>query len=652
VAGLAAIVGWDGRPIEEEGVEWMLDRLPHRATEGRALLSSPGAVLGYARHATTGCERVAAQPLHDSNYGLSIVADVRLDNREELCHLLTASRPLDVSDPELLLRGYERWGEALVERLIGEFAFVIWDSRRRELYAARDPFGIRPLYYHCHAGAWLALASEVEPILALPDMSRAIDDAAVLDYLRQTHRSHRRTFFRAITRLAPGHYLCARAGTVQEARFWRPPARELHRARPAEYEEEFRRLLRRAVAARIDSDRPVVAQLSGGLDSSSLACLADEITRSDGGPPVRLASAAYPGLSCDETPFIDVVARTVSCPSERYDGTAWEPADEERFHIAHPWREAPPGISGGWRRIAMRDGARVVLSGVGGDELLFDDGVFRDLAARGHGRVLLRETALAKQFCFHRSAQVDWLKDAIRGAWPLPPRVRQFYRRLRPRHPVPPPAWVGPRLREIWAAPVPVELEPAACFSHTQAFVWQALTSPLLCRDVDMLAYLAARRGLRLQFPFLDTRLVHFVLAIPGQHRLPGGWTKGLLRRSLADCLPPEIRERRWKSEFSAPIRQTIQCRLPHYASLLSEGHWRSGPYLERRGAQEFVATLAQDTAGAPSWAAWRQAWDFLMLEAWLRDLENVRWTCPPSGGARGRPREIAAGCEPARLVA
>ena len=162
--------------------------------------------MGFARFSTTRREHTAVQPLHDQPNGIWVVADVRLDNREELNETLQGRRHPIPSDPELLVLGYRRWGNNLAGHLIGDFAFVLWDERDRTLYAARDPFGVRPLYYHSNARR-LVFATEVVQVLALKDFERKIEERAVIDYLSDNYQHDRETFFEHIFRVLPGHYV-------------------------------------------------------------------------------------------------------------------------------------------------------------------------------------------------------------------------------------------------------------------------------------------------------------------------------------------------------------------------------------------------------------------------------------------------------------
>src|SRR5690606_19528078 len=162
----------------------------------------------------------------------------------------------------------------------------------------------------------------------------------------------------------------------------------------------FRELLRKAVRARLDSDWPILIQLSGGLDSSSFACLADEAYRHgpESLPPLRLVSGLYPGLDCDERRYVEKVVEKVALPWESFDATHFDFADLE-----NPFLDGPGGRSNqaGSARdflIARREGARVLLSGMGGDDVGSEAGIFRDLAALGRYRTLVEQTLLAPEF--------------------------------------------------------------------------------------------------------------------------------------------------------------------------------------------------------------------------------------------------------------
>ena len=614
MSGVAAIFAWINRGCLKDSVRRMLDAVPHRATDGRMQVSGECCALGVARFQARAPAPHATPLVRDQARRLWVAADLRLDNRDELREQLGSP---GASDTELLVLGYERWGTRVSAKLAGDFAFVVCDLARHEVYAARDPFGVRPLFFNATAER-LALASEVSQLLALGDVPRDIDDHAVREYLLGTYGCERNTFFRHISRVPPGHFLRAHAGEVHLERYWVPPREPLGFRHTEEYVEEFRRVFQVAVTARLDTDRPLVAQLSGGIDSSAIACMADAIYKSspEDRPSLHLASKVYPGMECDETPYIDAVARRVAFPSVRY-ACMPGPASAYAFELAHPARSPVVSATDSWLKMAADAQARVVLSGVGGDELLFERGIFRDLLAHGRFLDLYREATLAPRYSTR--SRGFYLRDALVSS--IPPKAVRAYRRVRKRKLPAPPSWLSARLRGT-SAPLalPSLLPRAAWASHMQEWTWNWLTSVRLAWLLETEELVAARAGLELRYPFFDVRLVRLVLAIPYEHRLPGGHMKLLLRRALEDLLPPTITWRTGVTHFGSIVEKSLQCTAPIVRDVLLDGRWESEPYVDQREARKLLGA-APDAQGTPYTQAMRAAWDIAMLELWLRHL-------------------------------
>ena len=622
MSGIAAIIYWDGAAADKYAVGRMLSSVPHRAPDGSNAASGGNCSMGFARFCTTSREHTAVQPLHDEQHGIWLVADARLDNRDELNATLRGGSRLVPPDPELLALGYRRWGNGLAEHLAGDFAFVLWDERDRTLYAARDQFGVRPLFYHSNA-IRLVFATEVAQILALRDFEWKIEDAFVIDYLAEDYRHERETFFRDIFRIVPGHYVVCKDRVLREERYWFPPSEELRLGRAEDYQAEFRRLFRQSVADRLESDgRPIIAHLSGGLDSGSIVCMADAIYGQDPAtrPPLYTASALFPGLPCEETHLIDCVTRKVRFPSERWDGTVPYFEDLEHVYLADPTRDEQAGIFTGVYRLAAREGVRVVLSGDGGDQLLSEIGVFRDLAAN-HRWLGLFQEALST----HRENNRGWLrwvKDGIRNT--APQVLQRAYTSMRAKPQAPPP-WVAPRLVESWPS-MPRAHKPFAresWRSHTQQRTWNFLSSPFGYWNLEWQELGIAHRGLRIRYPFFDVRLARFVLAMPFEERLPGGKRKLLLRKSMEGLLPDEVAHCKGFSVLTSNVESQLRERLPLAWSVISDDlEWHSEPYIDRSEARKLVQTLASEGAAANP-AGLMNAWNIAMLEIWLRNIRR-----------------------------
>src|SRR5438105_2988757 len=165
MSAIAAVVSWRN-VVDPAVVERLLDRMPHRTANGRRTWAETQCVMGHGRYVTTSRQLTTCQPFVDERRGLAVVLDGRLDNRDELRATLGRD---DLTDPQILAGGYDCWGTDLAQKLAGDFAVLIWDTRQRQLFACRDAFGVRPLFYHANDRR-LAFASEVEALLGLDDV--------------------------------------------------------------------------------------------------------------------------------------------------------------------------------------------------------------------------------------------------------------------------------------------------------------------------------------------------------------------------------------------------------------------------------------------------------------------------------------------------
>jgi asparagine synthase (glutamine-hydrolysing) len=618
MVGLAIAICWDGDPVARELVGRMLDRVPYRGTARQVNCSAPGVCVGTVQDAHTSGSLT-------SSATIVCAADARLDNREE--KLLPNQDELPNAS-QLLQRGYERWGANLAQHVIGDFALGIWDEARRCLYAARDAFGARTLFYHA-GPTGILLASEVEQILASGLLQPELEDRVLLEYLCREHRALDLTFFRGVQRVPPGHWLLADRTTCRLQRYWLPPRHEL---RDGDHAERFRHLFRTAVADRLEADRPLVAQLSGGLDSASVVCMAEEIARSGQSVQLHLTSDVYPGLPCDETPLIGAVTDQVRFPAQRWDGLNLASADWPGGWTAHPW--GGPGTRGreGDLHLAREVGAVGILVGFGGDELLFERGVFRDLAAQGRWLTLLTETVLAPGLYSSQSAAF-FLWDALRVA--APPALRRFYRRLRPRPPEESPSWLGERLHGLWQESMAEDRTPPIAGSFTRRHLWNWLTRPALWWSIEFQALRAARHGLDLRLPFLDRRLADFVLVVPFEARLPRGRMKRLLRDAMRGVLPKAIAERRRVTTFDCLARRGLEHDRERFQDLLFGVEWLSAPFVDQVEARELIRALTEPAAEGLHYPQLTLARDIVQLEAWLRALRDQRpFSRRPSSGS------------------
>lgn len=557
--------------------------------------------------------RCGAAPLVDPARGLVVLCEGRLDNRRALAAELGLSPDATFEDCAAAA-----WDEARAHpgadppcaRLEGDFVVVVWDARAARLEVARDAFGTRPAY-HRRVGELLIVASHVEALVApelgsIPDP----DPAQLLDYLTGQDHHDDRTFFADVGRVPPGHFLRISNGTLTRSRHFTLPARTLPRAPTREVEEELCRLFSLSVEARARTDAPLLIQLSGGIDSTAVAAVAAELWREGrlDAPSVALWSKVFPGRGNDESRFIDATAARLPFPSHRWDGRGVAWANVHAHDVFGPGR--PLGERGD-AVLAEALGARVVLSGIGGDELLFERGVPRDLASSWRFLELARVIHGPGRYST-RGPVAQW-REAL-GAT-LPPAFRAAVRRRRPA--VEPPDWLGPALLAAWPPTLP---EPSMVFaSEAQRMTWMALTRPQTGWTAETEQRNAMRHGLELRFPWLDIKLARFVLSLPWESRIPRRGMKSLARQALP--LPAEVADRVRPTAHQDGALGTLIEGISRLGTTLTEGPWRAAPYVERSA---LVRRLAKLEAGQSAWQDALLLWRVASLEHWLRAFDSV----------------------------
>jgi asparagine synthase (glutamine-hydrolysing) len=560
-------------------------------------------------------------PLASDTGDVVATVDARLDNREELIAALglEARAAEGIGDGELVLRAWERWGEACPARLLGDFAFALWDARRRILFCARDPTGVRPLYYHLSPRLFAA-ASEVRALLALPDVPRRLDEVRIAGHLVPELHGATATYYEAIRRLPGGHSIAVGTSGGEPRAYWElDPSRELRYGSDAAYAEAYRELFTDAVRCRLRSALPVAAALSGGLDSSSVVCVARTL-RPAGAEPLFTYTARFPTIPrCDEGSFVGAVEAAGGVAPRHVRADVLDPlGDLERAPEEADETFYAPGyyMHRTLYHAARAEGRRVFLEGTGGDLVVsHGTGYLHDLARRARWLSLAGEV--------HQLAggagRPFWrvLRTVTMAA--APPRVRHAWWRLRygqlSRTPVLRPEFarriaLDDRLRAAAMRPGSRSLE------GTRREHWQQLAFGRLPGILETLAVSAGGAGVDARDPFLDRRLVEFCLALPASQKIRNGQTRMVARHALRDVLPPEIGERRGK----APIDLMLGAALAAYgrerlAGLLDAARDVLAPYVTPEVIQR--ARERYLTRGAH--ADERRAWQLAVLTLWLR---------------------------------
>lgn len=548
-----------------------IDIVSHRGPDGRGLTSfdSPSGpvVLAHRRLAIIDVSDDGLQPMTDPSGRYAIVLNGEIYNYLELRAELQSrgERFHTQSDTEVLLRAFVVWGEAALARLRGMFAFLIWDNREKRVFAVRDRFGIKPLYY-ARGPHGIAFGSEIKQLLGLPGVSGRMNISRVADFLESGISDHTaETMFEGVHQLRAGECATVDAGTnaSPSMRLWRwyeLPGERLH-ASSTEAAGRFRDLLDDAVRLHLRSDVPVGSCLSGGLDSSSIVCLmAEMLGSSSGGTKVKTVSACYVEKSVDEKPFMDaVVSRANTDPH-----FIW-PRAEDVFQRACDitWHQDEPfgstSIFAQWCVFAeaRRAGVKVMLDGQGADEQLggYVSGFpfhLAGLCRRGDLLAVYR-TIIGRS----QASGVPWTTQ-LRELAPqmLPPRVLAWL--YRPRQTLVQRDWVGNgvlRHNSSGKSAFQIAIDERGLLpAHDLASLCVIMT---LASNLQMLLHWEDRNSMahsiEARVPFLDHPLVEFSLALGNEHKMVDGTTKHVLRRAMCEVLPPMVRDRHDKLGFATP---------------------------------------------------------------------------------------------------
>ena len=606
MSGIAGVLSMDEPSVDPGIVAAMLERLARRGPDGQGLWSQGSLALGHRMLRATPESIDEHLPLVKDE--IVLTCDARIDNRIELIRRLRLRSAS--ADSELILRAYQEWGVRCPEKLRGDFAFALWDTKKRCFFAARDRIGIKPLYYVLNSKTF-GVASEISPLFEIPHVVKRPDVDSLNEFLDLTVVPADRTLYDGIRRLPPGHTLVLQYGRMRLDRYWAPnPQREMRRPSLSQHAEEFRDLFSEAVAAQMRTSSGAGCLLSGGLDSSSVLCVAADAAPASEAPAAF--SMIFDSLACDEREFIQEVTRKTDVPSyaAAVDGAESSMLLQKYSSSCPDWpvRGFCPTAIWPLMELARKGGTRVMLTGHGGDHVVEGNlSSLTDLMRTG------RVSELWRQLQPFRHSPEVWKEFVIKPL--LPSRFKNLARwllraetttlrestlrqsTLRKRSNG---ALEGERGRVVpWT-------RNASHFAHQEAL---ALSSPSTSLWLDgYWDVLGSLFGMEFRHPFFDSRLIEYLLTIPPEEKLWGGQTKVLLREGMDGILPEQVRNRAGKAEFSPLVEHQFK-RLPSPAirslRLVQDGFVN----------QERLATLNGGSKRGQSNSI--SLWPVLCLDAW-----------------------------------
>jgi len=611
------------RVAREEAVERMVRRQAHRGPDDRGIFSDDAATLGMCRLAIFDPAN-GHQPMTTPDGRFTLVFNGALYNHRELRRELESAgwEFRTHCDTEVLLAAYAHHGADCLSRLRGMFAFAVWDAREHALFAARDPLGIKPLYYARLGGGGLVLASELNALHAAAVVPREIDPASVGEYLAWFNVPAPRTIYRGIANLPPGQALTVDAqGTVRTHAWWKLPA-PVQPGRVATNYQDFihglRHQLEDSIRAHRVADVPVGAFLSGGMDSTAVVGLMTRL----GGPKLKTFSLVFGESGYSEQASARLAAQTFGTEHHEDLLTGARVAADLPRILAAVDQPTGDGINTYYAsRLARAGGVTVALSGLGGDELFggypsfhtlprlqrmlpiwrrlparFRSGVLSFLGNRNSTRAHKLADFLGHARDLHELASLQRrvLPETRRLAL-LAPEARRQAERLGPNHP----------MLEDYA----FELIGADPFQIISAWELRTYMADTLLRDSDVFSM---AHSLELRVPFVDRVLLEWLWPQPAWFKYDARIPKRALADATADLVPSAIRHRP-KQGFALPFARWMRAELkPFLDETFSPASLAACPWLDAaRAAQLWQGYLAaQDTR------AWSRVWTLAMLIA------------------------------------
>lgn len=580
MSGIVAILNTNGEPVDRELLWSLTNYMRFRGPDEQQVWCDGPIGLGHTMLRTTHEMAYEQQPM-TLDGEVWITADARIDDRETLILKLRSRGCLfdqPITDVALILYSYQTWGEACVEHLLGDFAFVIWDSRRKCVFCARDHFGSKPLFFVTRKSLFMA-GNTLDCLRLHPFVSARLDELALSDFLLFGEFSQPdMSIFSDIRRLPPAHMLTysIESDVTTIRRYWSLPIEEsIHFHHPEECVRYFLKLFQSSVADRLRTNK-VGVFLSGGMDSSSVAALAAELLPgSRGEKSLKAYTSVYKSLIPDsEGHFSDVVATHLGVSHFELALDEYDLFDEwtkDSHHTPEPI-DAPlfAGPIDLYRNL-VEDSFRVALTGEGGDGLFYPSQI--DFLT------LMRRMGVSKTLLgMYRS----WQEQRRFPPWYLRSTIKTQLRKRRSIALPTFPPWMAYdlvsrfELAERWKAYWIRDQQPVAHATRPQAY--QVLSrnwgNYLESFDPGFTRY-----ALEVRNPLFDLRLVRFALRIAP---MPYYVNKSLLRRSMRERLPPVILRRPKTPLLADHIRARLEKGwTPKMRELRADGPRVAGEYID-----------------------------------------------------------------------
>jgi asparagine synthase (glutamine-hydrolysing) len=553
MCGISGIISLDKSPVPYDLIQKFNGMVAHRGPDDEGFLVQESIALGHRRLSILDLSKDGHQPMafKDRYY---IVYNGEIYNYVELKKELEGQGYVfrTKTDTEVILAAYDKWGKECLDRFNGMWAFAIYDCQQNELFCSRDRFGVKPFYYRV-SNHQFSFASEIKQFTTLPDWEARVNSDRLIEFIALGRFDHsEETLFEGVQQLRPGHYLVLNIETgTHSIMNWYNLRNKIKPLGDINYEKEFLKLMEDSVRLRLRSDVKVGSCLSGGLDSSTIVCLVNRILRASNQHEIQeTVSSCFTDARYDEQHYIDIVTKAAEVKSNKvfpsYDNL-FDKLDDITWQQDGPFGSS--SIYAQWSvfKEARERGLIVMLDGQGADEQLAGYHPFFQVKFSGLLRSLKVSKLTRESLAFrkvHNMKPMQFLR--LLGTSSLPKAVGNYLatRSMRKQFP-----WLKKKRTFKWF----FEADTLQEFSIDQL---TSLSLPMLLHyeDRNSMAFSVESR-----VPFLDYRLVEFILNLPDDLKVRDGITKYILRKSLTGILPSQITNRYDKMGFVTPEEKWIK---------------------------------------------------------------------------------------------
>ncbi|WP_291243725.1 asparagine synthase (glutamine-hydrolyzing) [Fournierella sp.] len=605
---MCGIVGFTGMRAGREAIlKAMTDAIAHRGPDGEGSYFGSGVALGHRRLSVIDLAG-GAQPMFNEDQNLAVVFNGEIYNFMELrAQLVEAGHTFstDHSDTEVLLHGYEEWGEGMLAKLRGMFSFAIWNEAEQTLFCARDHFGIKPFYYYLTDEGELLFGSEIKSFLAHPGFKKELNQSQLELYLSYQYSPGEDTFFKGVKKLLPAHSLLWKAGEVNVKRYWEPRFEPEEGKSLSDWESRVEEIMRQSVAAHKISDVEVGSFLSSGVDSSYMAYLAHV----DKTFTVGFANKQYDetDYAAEFSKFMGVKNYAYRIEPEEY----WENLPRIQYHMDEPLADAASVALYFVNREAAKQ-VKVCLSGEGADEFFGGYNIYKEpftVSWYDHIPLPIRRAigAVAEKL-----PPVHGVNFLVRRSRPLEERYIGNTNLMGERR-------KKQLLKNYTGGKKPTDLsklyfkktagqDPVTRMQYTDLHLW--MVGDILLKADKM----SMANSLELRVPFLDKEVFEVARHIPVECRADADHTKMALRGAAARSIPEKTADKK-KLGFPVPVRAWL--REEKYAAIVREK-------FESESAEKFFntreLTKMLDQHMSEKRDNWRQIWCVFMFLTWYEE--------------------------------